>query len=74
MLIAKLGLFVLMLGLAAANRFRLTPALGSVLDGGENPRRVLAWLRRSVVAEMAIGILVLGMVAWMGTLAPPASL
>jgi len=74
LLIAKLALFVLMLGLAAANRFRLTPALGSVLDGGEDPRRVLAWLRRSVVAEIAIGILVLGMVAWMGTLAPPASL
>lgn len=70
-LVVKLVLFGLMLGLAAVNRFRLTP----VFEGaGPGPRPVLAHLRRSLVVEFALAVAVLTVVAVMGTLAPPASL
>lgn len=74
LLIAKLILFALMLALAAGNRFRLTPALGAVLAGGEDPRQALHRLRRSVVAETLAGAVLLAVVAVMGTLAPPSAM
>lgn len=74
LLIAKLGLFALMLVLAAGNRFRLTPDLGSVLAGGGDPRHALQRLRRSVVAETLIGAVLIAVVAFMGTLAPPSAM
>lgn len=74
LLIAKLALFVLMLALAAANRFRLTPALGLVLANGEESRQALRRLRFSVVAETLAGALLLAVVAVMGTLAPPSAM
>jgi copper resistance protein D len=74
LLIAKLVLFALMLALAASNRFRLTPVLGSVLAGGEDPRQVLRRLRRSVFAETLVGAVLLAVVAVMGTLAPPSAM
>lgn len=74
LLIAKLVLFALMLALAAGNRFRLTPVLGSVLAGGEDPRQALRRLRRSVVGETLVGAMLLAVVAVMGTLAPPSAL
>lgn len=74
LLIAKLVLFALMLALAAGNRFRLTPVLGSALAGGEDPRQALQQLRRSVVAETLAGAVLLAIVAGMGTLAPPSAL
>ncbi len=70
----KVVLFVAMLGLAAANRFQLTPALGRVLDSQEHGQAARAALRRSVVIETAFGFAVLALVAWFGTLAPPASM
>lgn len=69
LLSVKLALFALMLGLAAANRFRLTPALGAALQGG-SPVAALARLRRSVAAETATALAILALVAWLGTLAP----
>ena len=74
LLIAKLVLFTLMLALAAGNRFRLTPVLGSVLAGGEDPGQALHRLRRSVVAETLVGAVLLAVVAVMGTLAPPSAM
>ncbi len=74
LLIAKLVLFALMLALAAANRFRLTPALGSVLASGGVPQHALQRLRRSVVAETLVGAVLLAVVAVMGTLAPPSAM
>jgi putative copper resistance protein D len=74
LLIAKLVLFALMLALAASNRFRLTPVLGSILAGGEDPRQALHRLRRSVVAESLVGAVLLAVVAVMGTLAPPSAM
>lgn len=73
-LIVKLALFGFMLALAAANRFRLTPALGSVLAGGENSRPALQRLRRSVIAETLVGAVLLAVVAVMGTLTPPSAM
>lgn len=74
LLIAKLVLFALMLGLAARNRFDLTPALGSVLATGEDPLRTLRRLRGSVVAEALAGAVLLAVVAVMGTQPPPSAL
>ena len=74
LLIGKLALFGLMLALAAANRFRLTPALGAVLAAGGDPRPALRRLRRSVIAETLVGAVLLAIVAIMGTLAPPSAM
>ncbi len=74
LLIAKLALFALMLALAAGNRFRLTPVLGSVLARGEDSRQALQRLRRSVVAETLVGAVLLAVVAVMGTLPPPSAM
>jgi putative copper resistance protein D len=62
-LLAKLALFAGMLMLAAANRYRHTPA---VAEGAS-----LGPVRRSVAWEAGIGLAVLALVAWLGTLAPP---
>lgn len=74
LLIAKIVLFVLMLVLAAGNRFRLTPVLGSVLAAGEDPRQAFQRLRHSVLAETLVGAVLLAVVAVMGTLAPPSAM
>lgn len=66
----KLGLFVAMLGLAALNRFRLTPALDATVDAGS----ILARLRTSLRVEAGLGAAVLAVVAIMGVLAPPSAL
>ncbi|MGA0607995.1 copper homeostasis membrane protein CopD [Phenylobacterium sp. VNQ135] len=70
----KLVLFVAMLGLAAANRFQLTPALGLGLGAQDSEGAALDHLRRSVILETALGFGVLALVAWFGTLAPPAAM
>ena len=72
-LLAKLCVFALMLGLAALNRFVLTPRLKQAL-AGLDPASALAALRRSLVVESAAGLSVLVLVSWLGTLAPPAAL
>lgn len=68
----KIGAFVLMLGLAATNRFHLTPALERGLASG-NPALALTALRRSVLAETLVGVLVLALVSVLGTLPPVAA-
>ncbi len=74
LLLVKLALFAGMLGLAAVNRFRLTPALGGALGHSVDPAGAIKALRASVGLELTAGITVLAAVAWLGTLAPPASL
>ena len=74
LLIVKLILFGLMLAVAASNRFRLTPALGAALNAAEPPADLLRDLRRSLWLETGLGVALLGVVAVMGTLPPPASL
>jgi len=70
LLLAKLGLFVVMLMLAAANRWRLTPALGAAIDPSDAAAAV-GGLRRSLLAEAMAALAILGLVAWLGTLEPP---
>ena len=71
----KVALFAAMLGLAAANRYRFTPALASALEAPLAAQgAALGALRRSVVAETVMGVGVLALVAWFGTLPPPAAM
>ena len=72
LLLAKLALFGAMLGFAALNRFRLTPAFEQAIASGDHDRAASA-LRRSLSAETACVIVILLIVAWLGTLSPPAS-
>ncbi len=69
--IAKLALFTAMLGLAAANRFRLTPALERAAS---EPSRQMKALRTSLVVETSAAVSILALVAWLGLLAPPGSM
>ena len=73
-LLVKLAVFAGMLGLAASNRYRLTPALGDALDVGFSRAPPLSALRRSIALETIAAFVVLGLVAWLGTLAPPTAL
>ncbi|MDP3674094.1 MAG: copper homeostasis membrane protein CopD [Novosphingobium sp.] len=71
LLIAKLGLFALMLVLASLNRWRLTPRLDPMPDDGDRSRAV-ATVRTSLALEAGAAITILALVAWLGTLAPPS--
>ena len=71
LLIAKLGLFALMLVLASLNRWRLTPRLGLQRANGEGPPELKA-VRQSLVLETGAACMILGLVGWLGTLAPPS--
>ena len=72
LLAAKVALFGTMLALAAANRFTLTPALEQALQGGGVPS-ALAKLRKSLIVELSLAVIVIALVAWLGTLQPPAA-
>jgi copper resistance protein D len=65
LLLVKLALFATMLGLAAMNRYRHTAAVarGAPLDA----------VHRSLALEAAAGLAILAVVAWLGTLEPPAA-
>lgn len=70
LLLLKLALFAAMLALAAANRFRLTPALKEALvDPARTDAAVLA-LRRSLVLELGAATILIAIVAWLGRLPP----
>ncbi|MCI3132795.1 copper homeostasis membrane protein CopD [Phenylobacterium aquaticum] len=70
---AKILVFAGMLGLAAINRFRLTPGLGAALAAAP-PQAALAALRRSILLETVAAIAILALVSLLGTLAPPAAM
>ena len=72
LLIAKLLLFSAMLVLAALNRFRLTPAFEQSIANADH-RGALMALRRSLAVETICVVVILGLVAWLGTLAPPGA-
>lgn len=72
LLIAKIILFAIMIVLAAANRFQLTPAFEGAIANGDHARAIGA-LRRSLTIETGCAVAILGLVAWLGTLEPPAS-
>jgi putative copper resistance protein D len=62
LLLLKIGLFVAMLGIAAANRFHLTPQLPAA--------GALRALQRNTYAETGLGLGVLLFVGLLGTLSP----
>lgn len=72
LLIAKVALFGVMLGLASLNRFRLTAAFQQSVALGDH-RSALHMLRASLAVETTCVVLILALVGWLGTLAPPAS-
>lgn len=72
LLLAKLAIFLCMLGLAFLNRFRFTPAFERSIAANDHGH-ALAALRASLALETFCVIAVLGLVAWLGTLAAPAS-
>ncbi|MGY9106868.1 MAG: copper homeostasis membrane protein CopD, partial [Alphaproteobacteria bacterium] len=69
----KLILFGLMLFLAALNRYRLTPRLTASLGQQGQAMTALSSLRASLIAESGLGLLVIWLVSWLGTLEPPSS-
>lgn len=69
LLVAKLGLFGMMLVLASMNRYRLVPALVAARQKGDTGEAVRL-LRRSVLLETVAAAMILGLVAWLGTLSP----
>jgi len=67
-LVAKILLFLIMIGIATANRLWIIPSMARVADTS-------VWiekLRRHVFAEQAVGMLILAVVSVLGTLAPAA--
>ena len=71
LLAIKLVLFAAMLALAAANRWRLTPALRRAFDEPDtDPARAARAMRRSLVLEALAGLAILALVAWFGMLEP----
>lgn len=69
LLVLKILLFVLMLALASLNRLRLVPALERAAPGAATSAAV-RMVRASVLVESALALLVLALVAWLGTQAP----
>jgi putative copper resistance protein D len=64
LLLVKLGVFAAMIGLAAVNRYRLTPRL----VGGE--AAAAATLRRNALMEIACGLVVIAIVGALGVMVP----
>ena len=73
LLAVKLALVGAMLLLAAKNRWRLTPALGTAIEDGETGSATAA-LRTSLLLEAGAAVTILALVAWLGTLEPTASM
>ncbi|WP_426265244.1 copper homeostasis membrane protein CopD [Sphingomonas sp. PWP1-2] len=71
LLLTKVVLFVAMLGLAGANRFKLVPALEAAIAAGDH-RQALGAMRRSLMLECGCATVILALVAWLGTLEPPS--
>lgn len=69
LLLAKLALFAVMLGLAAVNRYRLSPQLAAAVQAGDYARAVET-LRSGLLTETSLAVLILALVAWLGVLSP----
>jgi putative copper resistance protein D len=65
-LVTKLVLFFAMVAIAAANRFWIVPGMARAADTSV----WMAKLRRHVLAEQIVGVLILAVVSMLGTLAP----
>ncbi|WP_350647336.1 copper homeostasis membrane protein CopD [Pseudomonas sp. HY13-MNA-CIBAN-0226] len=65
----KVFLFAGMLILAALNRFHLSPLLEQSIQIGTHAVAINA-LRRSMILELLLAVIIMGLVAWLGTLSP----
>jgi putative copper export protein len=65
-LLGKVALFLVMAGLGAANRFSFLPALA-----GDRATPALVRLRRAVMLESVLGLVVILIVGMMGATSPP---
>ncbi len=72
LLLLKLALFVGMLLLAAINRYRIVRVLLETATGGA--RATLGRLRRHVTVEQVLGLAVILVVSWLGTMEPAINL
>jgi putative copper resistance protein D len=73
LLLAKIGIFIAMLMVAAVNLLRLSPRLAGAADAtGNVVWRTVARLRRNALTEASLGLGVLAIVGALGTL-PPGS-
>jgi len=70
-LLIKLALLTGMVVLAAANRYWLAAALEQSLSAG-NTTGAMRSLRRSVITEISIGVIVLGFAAHLASTEPPS--
>lgn len=66
---SKLALFALMLALAALHRFRLVPAVERTKSLADKAV-TLGRIRASMAIELAAAVVILELVAWLGTLEP----
>lgn len=73
LLATKIVLFIGMLGFAAINRWKLTPALENCVSQNQD-QSTRNLLRLSVALELFIGLLILAIVALLGTMAPDAAI
>lgn len=69
LLFLKILLFAAMLALATLNRFHLSPLLARSIQSGEYSGAVNV-LRRSMAIEFSVAIIIVCLVAWLGTLSP----
>ncbi|QCY15041.1 MULTISPECIES: copper homeostasis membrane protein CopD [Pseudomonas] len=69
LLLVKILLFVGMIGLATLNRFYLSPSLERSVVAGDFSLAATA-LRKSVVIESTCAVVIVCLVAWLGTLSP----
>jgi putative copper resistance protein D len=74
LLVVKMVLLAGMLGLAALNRFFLVPRLIKANEFGEHAAVGLMSLRRHILGEQALGVLVILIVSAVGTMEPPINL
>jgi len=75
-LLLKLGLFVVAVGVAGINRTRLVPRISSfpARSSLDIPWRTIHELWRNSAIELSLGLLILALVAALGTLPPAAHL
>ena len=71
LVLVKIALFIVMLGFGAANRYWLTPRLLPANVPTERNARALRLLCASVSIEIALGLMVICVVAVLGQLPPP---
>lgn len=72
LLVLKLALFAVMLVMASANRFYLTPALRAALGDGGKGGAAVAALGVSLAVETGAAVAVMAAVAWLGRMSPIA--